>query len=124
MKKAAKILFLISGIVSLALAVLFLILGIVSLATGVAAIVASTAEGLTEEQIAALVASGSAAIGTGVWLLIEIAFAVVSAVVSFKARNTDKKPLFIVAIVFGALGMTVVPIVAGIFGLIAGDTLE
>ena len=124
MKKAAQILFLVSGILGIVAAVGYFIGGLVSIISGGISIAAATAEGLSEQEMARLIAVGTSSIGSGVWLLVTVAFAVVAAIVSFKARFTDRKPLFIVAIVFGALSMIVVPIVAGIFGLIVGDTLE
>ena len=131
MKKAARILFLISGIFGIVAAVSFLIAGIVYTVLGasVPLIIQALQEGtipaeagMTAEEYAPILAG--VFIGVGVWFMISAALDIVVAVISFNARNTDKKPLFIASIVFGVLGLTFVGAVAGVFGLIAGDTLE
>ena len=126
MKKAAQILFLVSAILSIVAAVGYLIGGIVMVASGAALPIGNEMlkeqgqQYLTDEQLAAAMASAFTAGGT---CLFFVPFSIANIIISFKARHTAAKPLFIVAIVLGALSSTVVSIVAGIFGLIAGDTL-
>ena len=131
MKKAAKILLLISGILSIVCAVSFFIVGVVYLALGASVpflveLLNSGAmpndSGMPVEEYAPILAG--TLIGVAVWMLVCAAFAVASAIISFKARNTDKKALFIVTIVLSVFSMTTVGIVGGIFGLIVGDTLD
>lgn len=134
MKKAAKILFLVAGIVAILGAVGYLVSCIVFFALSSEASrqfvidminsnqIDTTGMTGTAEQIAPVIQATFLA--TGVVFLIFAIFSVVAIIFAFKARNTDKKALFILNIVLGALSGTAVGIVAGIFGLIAGDTLD
>ena len=56
---------------------------------------------------------------SGVSLFFMAAFAAVSSIVSFKARNNDSKKLFILNIVFGVISGVEVNLVGGILALIA-----
>ena len=134
MKKAAKILFLIAGIVAILGAVGYLVSGIVFFALSGDASRQIVIDMINSNQIDTSGMSGTVEevatiiqatfLATGVVFLIFAIFSVVAIIFAFKARNTDKKALFIVNIVLGALSGTAVGIVAGIFGLIAGDTLD
>lgn len=134
MRKASKILYLAGGIVSIVWAVAFLICGISCIVLGaigegyVDQIIAyisehapEVAEKLTPEMIAAFF---GVAIGLGVVFLVETAVAAVGAVFAFKAHKEDKRWLAIINIVFGVLGVTIVPAVGAVFQLISDGKEE
>ena len=132
MKKAANILFLVGAILSIVCAVGYLVSAILCLVFAgneamIAEIINKVVEsggqlppGFTAEELAQFICAYS--IGCAVGLFLLTACAAVNAVFSFKARNTDNKAMFILAIVFGVLSCTEVSAVGGVFALIKGDT--
>ena len=129
MRKASQILYLVGGIIAIVCAVAFVIVGGVYVGIGAAGAankdlvieyIKQTQPGIeiTEELV---IATCATLIATGVWFLIEVPFAALSAVFAFKARKEGTKKLAILNIVFGVLGVTIVPVVGAIFNLIANS---
>lgn len=132
MKKTANILFLIGGIIAIVLALLYVIGAIVMFVIGgsqeIRALLIDSfkqsEQSYTEEQIIAAVDMlRGMLIGFGIVSLLTSACSISSAILAFKARNNNKKALFVLNIVFGILSFSLVNSVGGIFALIKGDTL-
>ena len=132
MKKAANILFLIGGIVSIVTAASLVIAGVILMLVGLLPVftdaVMDLAKSYAPEEAAKDIQAAFeimkiVLISYGVTCLFIATFSAVSAVVAFKARNTDNKAMFILNIVFGVLGCVEVNVVGAIFALIKGDTL-
>ena len=131
MKRAANILFLVSAILSIVCAVGYIITSIVFFVfAGSGDIVRQL---INDGQIAVepgtdvetlIVAFCAMFGGLGAFMLFAGLCSIAEAIISFKARNSDKKALFVLSIVFSVLGVSVVGAVAGIFGLVKGDTIE
>lgn len=129
MKKASKILFLVGGILGIIIAVSCFFDGIVALVVSkqsyidylITFIKQYIAEaGVDEEHINELAKLFQIYLKvSGVSLFFMAAFAAVSSIVSFKARNNDSKKLFILNIVFGVISGVEVNLVGGILALIA-----
>ena len=118
MEKAKRILFTISGVLSIISVVVFLILAIVFIAFG------NNVEAM--EELANDSTSGTDAeafkvlfVGLGVMFIFFMIFGIVNIILCFKGRNSDSKNVMILNIVFGALSGIEVNILAAIFGLIA-----
>ena len=135
MKRAANVLFLVSAIISIAWALSYLVLGILSLAGGANTdMLRSVIEQLINEGTIVLPKNvtiddivnvySAYTITFGVCSLIAMGCSIANAVIGFKCRHQDKKAMFVLSIVFSALSATVVGIVAGIFALVKGDTIE
>lgn len=126
MKKAKEILLLVGGILQIAGAVGFAIAGLVfailsglkdfiveGLSNGT---ITSDLPGTPEEQAAAV---SVLFITFAVLFFLFTAFNIVGAIITFKARKAESKPLLIATIVFGVLGGTEVAAVGAVFGLIS-----
>ena len=118
MEKAKRILFTISGVLSIISVVVFLILAIVFITFG------NNVEAM--EELANDSTSGTDAeafkvlfVGLGVMFIFFMIFGIVNIILCFKGRNSDSKNVMILNIVFGALSGIEVNILAAIFGLIA-----
>ncbi len=118
MEKAKRILFTISGVLSIISVVVFLILAIFFIAFG------NNVEAM--EELANDSTSGTDAeafkvlfVGLGVMFIFFMIFGIVNIILCFKGRNSDSKNVMILNIVFGALSGIEVNILAAIFGLIA-----
>ena len=118
MEKAKRILFTISGALSIAMIFVWLMLGIVFIC------IANNAELMNRmsEEIEEKVVAGFFEILFGLFGAIFLYFSVMnifSAIFAFKGRNSDSKSMMILNIVFGALAAMEVSIVGGILGLIS-----
>ncbi len=115
MNKAKRILFMVSGILSIIATIVFISLGCVFIAC---------ANNIEMMQDMAAESSQDAEyfkalfMVLGVMFLICLIFTVVNIFLSFKAINSSSKKFMIVCIVFGALSGIYTSIVAAIFGLI------
>ena len=127
MKKAAKILILISAILSIVAAVTYLSLTVLLFAVSSGGDWMQTfvtdnniqlPEGVTVQTITTF------ATVLGVTFLVFAFFAIFSAVISFMARFKNTKGLFITVIVLSVLSSTLVGVVGGIFALIKGGVEE
>ena len=117
MNKAKRILFIVSGILSIVATVVFISLGCVFIAcANNVDMMQEMADKSTTQDIEFFKALFMC---LGVMFLICLAFTVVNIFLSFKAINNNSKKFMIVCIVFGALSGIYVSIVAAIFGLIA-----
>lgn len=132
MKKTANILFLIGGIIAIVLALLYFIGAIVMFVIGgsqeIRALLIDSfkqsEQSYTEEQIIAAVdVLRGVLIGFGVVSLLAGVCSIPSSIIAFKARNNNKKALFVLNIVFGILSFSLVNSIGAIFALIKGDTL-
>ncbi len=124
MKKASNIMYLVNMIICFVLVGLFLLIGIAQIVIGcIPAIQDAIKEGLqnVEEQYRELVfgITIGSIIGSGVMCLVAAAFAAASAILSLMARTKGNKTLYILNIIFGALGGGEVAIAASILALIA-----
>ena len=131
MKKAANVLFRVGAILSIVLAATCFILGIIYLVIGLNAeqikqwIIDEQwqmPEGVESLDEAAKVLALTCVI-VSVFLFIEVPLSICASIFGFKAIKTDKKALFILNIVFGAISGCMVSVVGGIFALIKGDTI-
>ena len=126
MKKATRILLLVSGIMSIVDAVILLITSIVFMVLSSPSLRQYYVDGLRDgsvhssftgspEEVAKAIQAVFLVVG--IILLFVTIFAIANAVVSFLARNKESKGLYIMAIVFGVLSGVAVSVVGGIFGL-------
>ena len=117
MEKAKRILFTVSGILSIIGIVMWLILGIVFivLAGNVEFIDDATA---TPEEAEAFKLMFTTCGGMFIFFAI---MSVVNTILCFKAKNSNAKGLMILNIVFGAISGIEINILAAIFGLIVGS---
>ena len=118
MEKAKRILFTISGVLSIISVVVFLILAIVFIAFGnnveaIEELANDSTNGTDAEAFKTLF------VGLGVMFIFFMIFGIVNIILCFKGRNSDSKNVMILNIVFGALSGIEVNILAAIFGLIA-----
>ena len=113
MKTAQKILMIIGGIASIGMTFLWFIVSMIFF------IGAGSAEFIEKYNDDDPEAVKAMLMVIGVIFCIMAILAVVNAIVAFKGKNTDKKGLLIMNIVFGALSGVEVNIVGAIFGLIA-----
>ena len=118
MEKAKRILFTISGVLSIISVVVFLILAIVFIAFGnnveaMEELANDSTDGTDAEAFKILF------VGLGVMFIFFMIFGIVNIILCFKGRNSDSKNVMILNIVFGALSGIEVNILAAIFGLIA-----
>ena len=131
LKKAANILFLIGAILAIVVGVCYLLTSVTFLVLGTSqafrqAVIdginsGSVQSDFTPEEAANLLQAFF--LTSGIVLLIPMACSIPSCIFSFKARNSDNKAFFVLNIVFGILGSTVVNVVGGVFGLVKGDTI-
>ncbi len=117
MKIAKRILFLVSGILSIFASVTFAILSICFIAfsnneEAMQELADKSTEGVTAEAFQALF------LVLGVMFVIFLIAAIINIILSFMGRNSDSKGVMIANIVFGAISGIVINIVAAIFGLI------
>ena len=131
MKKAANILFTISAVLSIVCAVSFFICSIVFFAMAgstpvVEEMIANGQIQVPEEFDASTYVPVVIGIFSGLatFFLVAGGCAIAEAIFSFKSRHCERKVFFILSIVFGVLSDTWVGVVAGIFALIKGDTVE
>ena len=133
MKKVANILFLVGGIYSIVSVASLAIAGVFLLVFSGTAFTATIVQGIndgtinssftgTPEQIAAAIQLMFLIMG--ICFVVIASFGIVNGILSLKARNTDKKELFIANIVFAFLSGVEINLVASIFALIKGDTIE
>ena len=117
MEKAKRILFTVSGILSIVGIVLWLVLGIVFIAV---ANNADTVENMADsaDDIEAVKAMFMAC---GIMFIFFAIMSIVNAILCFKGRNTNAKGVMIINIVFGAISGIEINILAAIFGLIVGS---
>ena len=118
MEKAKKILFTVSGVLSIISIVVFLILAIVFIAFGnnveaMEELANDSTNGTDAEAFKALF------LALGVMFIFFMIFGIVNTILCFKGRNSDSKNVMILNIVFGALSGIEINILAAIFGLIA-----
>lgn len=132
LKKAANILFLIGAIVAIVVGVCYLLTSVTFLVLGTSqALRQAIIDGINNGSIKtdlpnpeeAATILQAAFLVLGIIFLIPTACSIPSCIFSFKARNTDKKAFFVLNIVFGILGSTIVNVVGGVFGLVKGDTI-
>ena len=118
MEKAKKILFTISGILSIVSIVVFLVLAIVFMAVGNSV---EAMEDLANDSTNDMDAEAFKALFLclGVMFIFFMIFGIVNTILCFKGRNSDSKGIMILNIVFGALSGIEINILAAIFGLIA-----
>ena len=123
MKKASNIMYLVSMIFGIIGAVVLFIFGIGSIICGcipeIHDAIVQGVEGTEEAKTAVLAIYIGSMVGSGVVLLFMAAFDAVSAVLCHKARTNGSRKLYIVNIVFGALGGNDVAIAASILAIIA-----
>lgn len=118
MKIAKRILFLVSGILSIFASVTFAILSICFIAfsnneEAMQELADKSTDGVTPEEFQAVF------LALGVMFVVFLIAAIINIILSFKGRNSDSKGVMIANIVFGAISGIVINIVAAIFGLIA-----
>ena len=118
MEKAKKILFTVSGVLSIISIVVFLILAIVFIAFGnnveaMEELANDSTNGTDAEAFKALF------LALGVMFIFFMIFGIVNTILCFKGRNSDSKNVMILNIVFGVLSGIEINILAAIFGLIA-----
>lgn len=131
LKKAANILFLIGAIVAIVVGVCYLLTSITFLVLGTSqAFRQAVIDGINSGAVQSDFTPEEAAdvlqavfLALGIVFLVPTACSIPSCIFSFKARNTDKKAFFVLNIVFGILGSTIVNVVGGVFGLVKGDTI-
>ena len=117
MRKASRILLIIGGILSCISVILTLIFGIyciyLSSPEGKDMLVEIAGGqdygGMTLEQLQAFMAS------FGIMLMFGTIFSILCAVSNFVAISRNKKVMYILSIVFGALSGTIVSVLGGIF---------
>ncbi len=124
MKKASRIMYLVNMIICFIIMGMFIFLGIAQIVVGcIPAIQDAIKEGMqgVEEQYRETVyfITIGSIIGSGIACLFAAAFAGASAFLSLKARNNGNKTLYILNIIFGALGGGEIAIAASILALIA-----
>lgn len=139
MKKASKVLLLISGIISIIMAIVWLVVAIIEFvrAGEVQAIYAATQSGTVvtipdwyreyanahlreyTDFKAFTDAYSASFITSGVIFLLMGLFCIPGAIIAFISKNRENKGLFICDIVFGVLGGTALNLVGGILGLVA-----
>ena len=117
MKKAQKILMIVAGVVSIVMILVWAIYA------GIFYAVANNDKAIddyiikhsnvTRETVIALM------IALGVMFTIFAVCSLINAIVAFRAKNTDKKGLLIINIVFGILSGVSINIVGAIFGFVA-----
>ena len=136
MKNASKILFLVGGIVSCVEALTYLIVGIVMIWFG-------TSEDIKNEMLKSYTVSDAIRdfgngttpadavqavqglyVVLGVMFIIFIFLALANAILSFKARKSESKGLFIANIVFGFVSSCIINSVGGILAVIASNRDE
>ena len=128
MKKAAKILFIISSVLSYIYAVLFLATVVVLIVFGTPACTQILVDGLkngtihssiqgTPEQVAGII-QGIFMI-TGCCSIPFVIFAFISGIVSTLGAKKDTSTIYILNIVFGVLSGVILNTVAGVLGLLA-----
>ena len=133
MKRAANIIYLVAAIVSIVLAVTYIILGVAGIVFSNPEIrpeiIKAIEEGYIRSDFPGTPEEKAGAIQlmflvSGIAFLIEAFVAGANAVIAFKARNSNSKALFITSIVLGAVTGVEINIVASIFALIKGNTIE
>lgn len=116
MEKAKRILFTISGVLSIVGIVLWLILGIVFMVCANSTeVIEKAADGEDVEVIKAMFTT------VGVMFIFFAIMSIVNSILCFKGRNSNSKGIMIINIVFGALSGIEINILAAIFGLIVGS---
>ena len=116
MEKAKRILFTVSGVLSIIGIVLWLILGIVFIVcANNAEVIEKAADGEDVESIKAMFSV------VGVMFIFFAIMSVVNTILCFMGRNSNAKGIMIINIVFGALSGIEINILAAIFGLIVGS---
>ena len=133
MKKAANILYLVGAIFAFISTATLLITGVILLVWSGPNFTAQIIDGInngtihtsfvgTVEQIAAQIQALFVLLGTP-FLVIGV-FSIVSGFLALRGRNTNGKGIFIANIVFAVLSGNDAILVASIFALIKGDTIE
>ena len=132
MRKASDIVLLVGGIVEILATITFLALAIVFMVLASPASAEIIKEGLqdgtittsfvgsVDEQVAMIQLVFNA---VGVVFVVLTVFSLIGCVVSFLAKAKKTNPLYVLAIIFGAVTIEV-PLVGGIFGLIANKRGE
>ena len=118
MEKAKRILFTVSGVLSIIGIVTYAILGIVFLVIGSnAEFVEKAIEGgSTSDEAEAMKALFMCC---GVLFIIFGIMSIINVILCYKGKNSDSKNIMILNIVFGAISGIEINILAAIFGLIA-----
>ena len=129
MKKAANILLLIGGILAIFCAVAFLIMGVVFIIASGPALTEPLIEGIesgaittnfqgaTTEEIVKIVQSFFLLLG--IMFICFVPFTIADCVICFVGKSKQTKGMYILNIVFGVLGSTIINTVGGVLGLIA-----
>ena len=131
MKKASDILLLVGGIVAAVCIFIYLLCGVMFtvmslpfftpyIAEGIREGIVTTAMGdisMSPEELAALIQMLFTVYAV-IFYIITV-FTVVSCIFAFSARKAQSSAMYILNIVFGVIGCTVVNTVGGILGLIA-----
>lgn len=127
MKKAMRILFLVSAIASLATMVTIFIISIYFLVFSSPGLTETIIKGLEDGSITSTfpgdntekaAAIQSMFLGLAIASLIHAGLCLINFLLSFIARVKDNKPLYIANIVIGFLSLIIINMVAGIFGLV------
>ena len=132
MRKASDIVLLVGGILEILATLTFMALALVFMILSSPASAEIIKEGLqngtittsfagsVDEQVAVIQLAFKA---MGVVFVVLTVFSLIGCVVSFLAKAKKTNPLYVLAIIFGALSIEV-PLVGGIFGLIANKRGE
>ncbi len=131
LKKAANILFLIGAIAAIVVGVCYLLTSVAFLVLGTSeAFRQAVIDGIQSGEVKSDLTPEEAAnvlqaffLASGIILLVPTACSIPSCIFSFKARNSNNRAFFVLNIVFGILGSTIVNVVGGVFGLVRGDTI-
>ena len=132
MRKASDIVLLVGGILEILATLTFMALALVFMILSSPASAEIIKEGLqngtittsfagsVDEQVAVIQLAFKA---MGVVFVVLTVFSLIGCVVSFLAKAKKTNPLYVLAIIFGAVSIEV-PLVGGIFGLIANKRGE
>ena len=132
MRKASDIVLLVGGILEILATLTFMALALVFMILASPASAEIIKEGLqngtittsfagsVDEQVAVIQLAFKA---MGVVFVVLTVFSLIGCVVSFLAKAKKTNPLYVLAIIFGAVSIEV-PLVGGIFGLIANKRGE
>ena len=133
MKKVANILFLVGGIYSIISVASLAITGTVLLVLSGSFFTATLVQGIIDGTVNSSFTGSPEEVAAAIQLMFLImgicfvtvaSFGVANSIVSFKGRSTDRKEIFVINIVFAYLSGNTINLVASIFGLIKGDTIE
>lgn len=133
MKRVANILFLVGGILSIVLAATWVCLAAMFYVFASEPFKELIIKGIEEGTINSDFPGDPTQVATAIQIMflsfgisftVMTVFSAINAVFAFKGRNTNSKGMFICNIVFGVLSGVEVNLVASIFALIKGDTVE